>query len=95
MRFSRSVVCVISLACPPAFAGQGEVCLSKPVPAPATGHFDNTTAFECKTAGKLTASGLSDTGWRIVPVFPQAIASGTTRLQLSSSVGITKKSAKA
>ncbi len=77
MRFSRSVVCVISLACPPAFAGQGEVCLSKPVPAPATGHFDNTTAFECKTAGKLTVSGLYEKGWRIVTVFPQAIASGT------------------
>ena len=78
MHLSRIIFCVLGLASAPAFAGQGEVCLSKPVPAPATGHFDNTTAFECKTAGKLTVSGLYEKGWRVVTVFPQAIMSGTS-----------------
>lgn len=60
------------LASATALAAQGEVCLSKPTPAPATTPFDNVTVFQCKTAGKLTVSQLYEKGWRIVSVFPQA-----------------------
>ena len=80
MRFSRITLCALGLglglASAPTFAGQGEVCLSKPVPTPATGHFGNATTFECKAAGRLTVSGLYEKGWRIVTVFPQVITSG-------------------
>lgn len=78
MHLSRVTFCVLGLASAPAFSGQGEVCLSKPVPALATGHFDNATTFECKTAGKLTVPDMYAKGWRVVTVFPQAIMSGTT-----------------
>lgn len=77
MQLPRTVLLVLALVCAPAFAGQGEVCLSKPVSAPAAGNFDNATLFQCKSAGKLTVSDIYEKGWRIVSVFPQVIASGT------------------
>jgi hypothetical protein len=77
MHLSRIIFCLLGLASAPAFAGQGEVCLSKPVSLPVAGHFDNATVFQCKTAGKLTVPDMYEERWRIVTVFPQAITSGT------------------
>ena len=53
-----------------AFAGQGEVCSSKPVTKDGT--LSDSTVFECKTAGSVTIPQLYAAGWRVVSIMPQA-----------------------
>lgn len=72
MRLSLVLSAGLYLASASALAAQGEVCLSKPSRAPATTTFNDTTVFQCGTAGALTVPQFYEKGWRVVSVFPQS-----------------------
>ena len=73
MRHSLVLLGSLGLASASALAAQGEVCLSKGNPPPTITTFDDTTVFQCKTAGTATVPQLYEKGWRVVAVFPQGV----------------------
>lgn len=71
MRPTKMCIAAVLLAfSTSAFAGQGEVCSSKPVTKDGT--VSDSTVFECKTAGPVTIPQLYAAGWRVVSIMPQA-----------------------
>lgn len=71
MRLSLVLFAGLYVASASALAAQGEVCLSKGNTPPASTTLDDTTVFQCKTAGTVTVPQLYEKGWRVVTALPQ------------------------
>lgn len=74
MRWTLLSLAALLAPAGPAVAAQGEVCLASTPASPAgiMPPFDDSTVFQCKSAGAVTVPQLYAKGWRVVSVFPQS-----------------------